>query len=296
MILTGCGVTAPVAEPAAPQLVEPTSESRVVPDGAVGVTERVIDGDSLELTIDGASVEVRLLGINAPELRSSDGDDTCAGSSAREQLESSIDAAVTVAFVPDQLDRFGRRLGVLVLDDRPVTETMVEAGWALGLWSGENEALSDLMIEAADDRRGMWGSACGEPATADLVISDVRADAPGDDRENLTEEWVTVTNDGVGPFDLDGWIIRDETTSNRFTIAELVLEAGASVRFRSGRAARAAAITSLARRSPCGRTRGETVLLVDPDGVIASHAFVLPVHPSPATRESRVAWWHTDQL
>ena len=55
----------------------------------------------------------------------------------------------------------GRRLGVLVLDDRPVTETMVEAGWALALWSGENEALSDLMIEAADDRRGMWGSACG---------------------------------------------------------------------------------------------------------------------------------------
>ena len=208
VILTGCGVTAPAAEPA-PQPVEPSSEVEL--DGAVGVTvERVIDGDSLELTIDAESVEVRLLDINAPELRSSDGDDTCAGSSARGQLESSIDAAVTVAFVPDELDRFGRRLGVLVLDDRPVTEMMVEAGWALALWSGENEALSDLMIEAADDRRGMWGSACGEPATADLVISDVRADAPGDDRENLTEEWVTVTNDGLGPVDLHGWIIRDE--------------------------------------------------------------------------------------
>ena len=74
-------------------------------------------------------------------------------------MEGLIDAAVMVAFAPDELDRFGRRLGVLVLDDRPVTETMVEVGWALALWSGENEALSDLMIEAADDRRGMWGSA-----------------------------------------------------------------------------------------------------------------------------------------
>lgn len=235
--------------------------------------DRVIDGDSLELTIDGEPVEARLLGINAPELRSSAGDDTCTGTSARRELESSIEGADTVAFLPDEVDRFGRRLGVLVLDGRAVTEMMVDTGWALALWSGENERLIGLMIGAADAERGMWGLACGEPVSADVAITEVQADAPGDDRENLTEEWVTVTNDGASPVDLDGWIVRDETTSNRFTITDLVLDAGTSVRFRSGQGSSGGGDYFLGETFPVWSNRGETVLLVDPDGVIAAHAF-----------------------
>jgi len=287
VILTGCGITAPAAEPAT-RPVEPTSEvgsghhgdaplDRAVPV----IVERVIDGDSLELTIDGEAVEARLLGINAPELRSPTGSETCPGRSARGELEAVIARASVVSFVPDEVDRFDRRLGVVVLDGKPATETMVESGWALALWSGEDELLSRLMIEAAAANRGMWGTACGRPASTDLAITEVLADAPGDDRENLAEEWVTLTNEGVSSVDLDGWVIRDDTTSNRFTITDLDLGPGASIRFRSGqgRSGRGASGDGdyhLGESSPVWSNRGETVLLVDPDGVIAAHAFVLP--------------------
>lgn len=254
---------------------EPAVEARRV-DGEPVEVERVVDGDSLELVIGGVETEVRLLGINAPELYTPGNVASCNGEAARDALRDLVENATTVEFVAGEQDRFGRLLGVLALDGVAVTESLVDAGWALALWSAEDERLTALMEAAASSERGMWGAECGEPAASGLVIDDHQVDAPGDDRENVAEEWVTVTNTGSEPVDLNGWTIRDETTSNRFAISGWVLGAGDSVRFRSGSGSNGGGDYFLGEDFPLWSNRGETAVLLDPDGVVAAHAFIAP--------------------
>lgn len=245
-------------------------------DGVEAQVDRVIDGDSLELVIDGDVVEVRLLGINAPELYTLADAESCNGVAARDHLRELVAGASSVRFVAGENDRFGRVLGVLVLDGRAVTELLVEEGWALALWSGESPALTELMMEAATAGAGMWGDRCGVPPTADLAIVDWQMDPPGDDRENLGDEWVAVANNGAAPVDLDGWMIRDETTSNRFRIAGYTLGPGDELRFRSGRGTSGGGDYYLDSEFPVWSNRGESVLLTDPEGRIAAYAFAAP--------------------
>ncbi len=235
---------------------------------------RIIDGDSLELLVDGAEVEVRIVGINTPELYTLGDEASCPGDRARTEFRSLTDAAETLRFEAGEEDRFGRTLGVIVADGVPVTDSMVQSGWALALWSSEDEGLIALMREAADAERGIWGDECGTPASDDLRFTETQLNAPGDDRENLNGEWVTVTNTGDDAVDLEGWTIRDETTSNRFLIEDLQLGPGDSVRFISGSGSNGGGDYHLGESFPVWSNRGETVLLVDPDGLVAAYSFV----------------------
>ncbi len=236
--------------------------------------DRVIDGDSLEATVEGQPTEIRLLGINAPELRTVAGTETCAGRTARDELDGLLAGATTLRFLADDVDRFGRQLGVIVADGIPVTESMVAAGWALALWSGDDPALVELMRSAADAERGWWGTGCGTPAGPGLAFGGEQANPPGPDGDRLADEWVEVVNDGPQPIDLDGWTIRDETTSNRFVIEGVVIEAGAAVRFRTGSGSSTATDYFLGEEFPFWSNGGDTALLIDPDGAIAAHRFI----------------------
>ena len=259
-------------EPASATDGEASVDTSTQPAGVS--VDRVIDGDSLELVIDGAMVEVRLLGINAPELAGLDDVESCNGVAARDHLRRLVDGARSIEFVAGERDRFGRVLGTLLLDGVPVTTTLVEAGWALALWSAEDPSLTELMIGAAADEEGMWGDGCGSPNTSDLAIADWRMDPPGDDRDNLADEWVVVANEGATPIDLDGWTIRDETTTNRFLVVGAVLPPGEELRFRSGPGTNGGGDYYLGGEFPVWSNRGETILLLDPEGRVAAHAFV----------------------
>ena len=249
-------------------------------DGLIIEVVRVIDGDSLEVSADGEVIEVRLLGINAPERSTLADRETCAGRHAGATLESLLENGGQLRLYGDEMDRFGRLLADIAIDAESnrdagresVADAMVRSGWALALWSGDDPFLVEEMRKVAA-RVGWWGTVCG---TVDVVleISGEQVNAPGDDRENLTEEWVEVTNAGPEPVDLDGWTIRDETTSNRFLINDLVLQPGAVVRFRTGVGSSSSTEVFLNESFPVWSNRGETVLLVDSDGVIAAYAFI----------------------
>lgn len=247
-------------------------------DGATIVIDRVIDGDSLEATVDGEATEIRLLGINAPELRTLDGDETCPGRTARTELAGLLEGADSLAFEAGDTDRFGRRLGVIVADGVPVTRAMVEAGWALALWSAEDPTLTAAMKAAAEAERGWWGDDCGpraQPVNGPIVvIADPQPDPPGDDRERLDDEWIEIANVGTGPADLTGWTIRDETTSNRFTLDGLVVPEGGRVRIRTGAGEATETDFYLGRDTPIWSNDGDTVLLETPTGLITTYRFL----------------------
>lgn len=94
---------------------------------------RIIDGDTIELTIDlGYKVywnsSCRLYGINAPELK---GDTLEAGLKAREFLASKLPAGRGIIIRSRQLDKYGRPIVEIInVDGSSLNQQMVDAGYA----------------------------------------------------------------------------------------------------------------------------------------------------------------------
>jgi micrococcal nuclease len=93
---------------------------------------KVVDGDTVHAELDlGIDVRIRLVlrlvGINAPELR------TAAGPPARQHLIDLIPSggAVVVRTVKDHTEKFGRYLAVLLADGVNLNQKMIEDGFAV---------------------------------------------------------------------------------------------------------------------------------------------------------------------
>jgi endonuclease YncB( thermonuclease family) len=201
--------------------------------GEVATVVRVFDGDSMEVDLGGEIVEVRLLGINAPE-RSE-----CHGAVARDRLRELIDGkAIVLQAEGEDADRLDRLLRTVFVSGESVNETIVAEGHALAIQGGEpaEESLTELSDRAYADRVGMWApDACGESTPPRIRIVDVRYDPPGRDSENREEEWIVVANDSAGPVDMSGWIVRDESSTHRYQFpGGTALGAGDELRIRTG--------------------------------------------------------------
>ncbi len=233
---------------------------------------RLSDGDSGIIAIDGEEVEFRLLGYNAPERFEGDGGPlSCNGEAAAAALGQILtEAGPEVRFVGTETDRFGRTLGDFEIDGGSVVEDLVSGGW--GLATGET-GRRDLMEDAAAEGRGLWGPGCGTPAADGIVVDRVEPDPPGRDEDDLNGEIVELVNVGAEAIDLDGWDIRDDSSSHRFDLGGTI-EPGGRLVIRTGSGPSGGGELFLDSRSPVWSNRGDTVLVIDPEGVIAAWAFV----------------------
>lgn len=96
-----------------------------VPDGESARVTRVIDGDTIDVDIDGQEFRVRFIGVNTPER-----DEPCyadATNANRDLLEGE-----TVVLVRDEseTDRFDRLLRYIYVDNTFVNAWLVENGYA----------------------------------------------------------------------------------------------------------------------------------------------------------------------
>lgn len=251
-------------------------DSDVVGDGPGLVVERVVDGDSLEVLVlpDRTPVEVRLVGYNAPELYADD-TQTCNGKQARDALEVLVEDAQGLVLLDEGTDRYGRQLADIALGDDDGSATAVAAliSAGRGLATGTSEANRRLMVEAAEAGRGIWGDQCGTPMTDGLVIAEAQVDPEGNDRFNLADEWVRIKNVSGQSIALDGWILRDDTTGHRFGLSG-ALSSGSSLTVRTGDGSSDDDDLFLGERYPVWSNEWETVILVDPNGVVAHWRFI----------------------
>lgn len=115
------------------------------------------DGDSFTIRIDGGQRAIRLLGIDAPELRQ-----TCrtahglsypCGTRARDALAALAARRASIACRSEGQDRFDRALSRCALaDGRDLAAQMVAQGWAIA-------TTEDYLVEqdrARDLRIGLW--------------------------------------------------------------------------------------------------------------------------------------------
>ncbi len=158
MIVTACGALG--LGSSAPPSTEPAGTATV---------EFVIDGDTVDLLIDGREERVRLIGIDAPESVSRNDPVQCFGPEASDALTGLLPpgTVVTVSRDVEARDRFGRLLLYIhrAEDDLFINRYLIEAGFADALFFDPNTSFEVDFTRVRNDARangvGLWGSCDG---------------------------------------------------------------------------------------------------------------------------------------
>ncbi len=148
--------------------------SQTAPSGTPLGTAKVIwviDGDTVDLEIDGERERARLIGIDTPESVSHTDPVQCYGVEASDALTGLLPPGTTVRIERDTepRDRFGRILLYLYRaeDDLFINRHMVEQGFAEVLFFDPNTAyeveFTRIRNQARSESLGLWGS-CDGPA------------------------------------------------------------------------------------------------------------------------------------
>lgn len=263
-----------------------TTEVTLPPDELTerAVVVEVIDGDTFVADLAGASTEVRILGINAPEA------EECFGGEARSVLTRMIgSASVVLVAGAESIDQFGRALRQVFVeeDDGAISigAAMVAEGMAVAVTAADpaTDQLKAVEGQAYASGRGMWGTfACGQPEGGfpdrpQLRVAEVSADPPGVDDDDLAQEWVEIVNEGYGSVSIEGWVIRDESAANRLILpAGTALGVGESLRVVTGCGSSGAQVIYWCSDTPVWNNDGDTVYLLDNLGNAVERYVVSP--------------------
>jgi beta-lactamase superfamily II metal-dependent hydrolase len=101
-----------------------------------------------------------------------------------------------------------------------------------------------------------------------VSISAVQFDAPGDDRQNLNNEWVRLTNRGDGLVLLAGWTLSDKTSSHPYVFPAFVLMPKSSVTIYSGSGKMNDTSLFMGLDTPTWSNTGDVATLKDGSGTI----------------------------
>ncbi len=157
----GSGVTRSAGDPAA-------DDGAPYPPARPATVDRVVDGDTVVVLLEGETVRVRLLNIDTPESVTPDSPVECLGPEASAFLKELLPrgAAVTLEFDTEATDRYGRMLaGVVLADGSLVNATIARAGLADSVLYGDNDRFLSSVDAAVDQARaaqvGLWSGECG---------------------------------------------------------------------------------------------------------------------------------------
>ena len=112
---------------------------------------RVVDGDTFDATdADGQRVRVRLIGVDAPEIRHGATSAQCGAVEAQQELRRLLAGVASLQMVLDAnsvaVDRYGRRLGYVHIDAGDVALLLLRAG-VVEAWAPRGAAPPTRMSE-----------------------------------------------------------------------------------------------------------------------------------------------------
>ena len=214
-----------------------------------GVVARVVDGDTIDVLVDGGSeTRIRLSGIQAFEAGE------CGADIATDRLTTLVEGKRVELRAHDaNATSLGRPIRSVHLPlasggTADINELLLLEG--MGLWfplGSEVTDIADYHVAATHARRlgrGIWrDDLCGRgPQHGHPIDMWVKSDADGNDGENLNDECVRIVNRHASvALDLSGWLVR-ESSQFRFDPSEegyrfpsrTVVPAGASLVVRVG--------------------------------------------------------------
>lgn len=152
VVVTACH-PGPPPKPASPTVLGPNATML-----------RVVDGDTIDVTIDGQRERVRLIGIDTPETKKPNTPVQCFGPEATAFTKSLLPADIGLHLERDVVarDDFGRMLAYVYLAGNGtfVNMAIIRQGYARPLTIAPNSAHADEFVEAARvadaDNIGLW--------------------------------------------------------------------------------------------------------------------------------------------
>ena len=234
---------------------------------------RVLDGDTVVLE---SGERVRYLGINTPEA----GEPFAAEATAR---NAALVRGRTVALETDAevRDQYGRLLAFVSVGGTSVSATLVREGLAHVFLIPPNgkhaEDLLALQREAQAARRGIWGPA---GIRGPFKIVSVRANPPGDEREDPNREYVRIACVAAEPATLAGYTLEDRY-GHRYRFPPLTLHPGYTALVFSGDGTDALEAAGQARLywragGPVWNNAGDEATLRDSAGTVVDRVLVSP--------------------
>lgn len=106
----------------------PSGDSNTVvtiPEGEIATVTRVIDGDTIDVAIDGQTFRVRYVGVNTPER-----DEPCYAEATQANRDLVDGKTVTLVTDTSDTDRFDRLLRYIYADGVFVNDALVRNGYA----------------------------------------------------------------------------------------------------------------------------------------------------------------------
>jgi len=202
----------------------------------------VIDGDTIEVKIDGVTQQLRYIGIDTPEV----GQPYFEESDQANRSLLQIGGVVYLEQDVSEVDKFGRLLRYVYLPNETfVNGALVAVGMAFSkAYSPDIKHqgfLNQLEAEAKEAEVGMWETILytptPEPGTPVInIIVDFTCsqfNSPGDDNDSKEEEYACFTNRGSSSVSMTGWKVVDEFGWT-FTFPSFTLSSNSSVRVRTG--------------------------------------------------------------
>jgi len=201
------------------------------------VVTRVVDGDTIEVDIDGTSYKVRYIGIDTPEL-----DDKrpefCALAQEATRYNRELVEGKTVRLEKDisETDQYGRLLRYVYVGDTFVNAELVRQGLAWAKVYQPDTKYQNILekaeAEAKQNKIGIWQDKIQLPSippVQDVQITYIFYDGLVPRVES--DEYVEITNLGDQPQDLAGWVLTDISEGYpSFTFPSYTLLPGESIR------------------------------------------------------------------
>lgn len=207
------------------------------------VVTRIVDGDTIQATLDGRDTTVRLLNIDTPETEDPNVDVECLGPEAAARLAALLPVGTTVelGFDEERTDRYGRTLaGVYDPEGRLVNAELAREGLGAAMLVEPNSRFYDEVADAQEEARAAARGlhdpdvACTLPArvyAATDAVADLerQAELPSQDPAVLDDaarrtraaldEVVALRASFTGPRDGPVWAVLSPDDDRRLTDA-----------------------------------------------------------------------------
>ncbi len=267
LLTIGCGLqdSGEAIAPAAPP-----------PEVVTNVVD-VIDGDTIEIEIEGIAERVRYIGMDTPEVGQ-----RCAAEAT--EANSRLVSGKRIRLVPDKENRdiYERLLRYIYSGDEFINLKLVELGLARPLKILPNDGHSEEIAEAAQTARDngagcLWDPellaevkrlqsfATPSPTPSErIIVEKMRYNASGDDSKNLNDEYFTLIN--LGPdLQVGGWTVRD-SAGHDYMFPRFEWRTGTRLTLRTGSGLDNGGIFHWGARSPIWNNSGDLLTLSDASG------------------------------
>lgn len=232
-----------------------------------GTVVRVVDGDTIDVRLDGREERVRLIGVDTPETVHPEVGVEPWGPEASQFTKTHLPPGTRVHLELDvqQRDRYGRLLAYLYLPDgRMLNEVLLQEGLAQLLTVPPNVRYVERFVtaqqQARQARKGIWSEEPFRPGGSIRI-----------EHVDLVAEEVVLVNEGPQPVDLSGWVLISVVGNQRFRFPSgTLLEPGKRLVVRTGPKATGGPGVLVWTRQYVWNNQGDPAELRDADGKLVS--------------------------